>query len=247
MPCVVEGRAEERHDHVADELVERALVREHEVHHPGEVLVEHPDDLFGLPALGDRRKAADVREEHGHLAARAAEPCAARVGHQLVVDVLRDVLAEQPLHLPLLAAFDEVLIGDASKKSQRHREDRLRQIQPVAACEQPHRCPREGRSRDPGEDSGPPRGQNGRGHTDKERGAHNRRQTGAVSSRPHEPVRQHIVRHGGVHLDTRHPTTGERRLEHVEQPRSRDADEDDLVPEDGGVNLWRRAARNLLL
>ena len=47
---IVERRAEQRHHHVADELVERALVPEHDLDHPREVLVQHADDLFRLPA-----------------------------------------------------------------------------------------------------------------------------------------------------------------------------------------------------
>ena len=49
---IVERRAEQRHDHVADELVDRALVREHDRHHAREVLVQLRDDVFGLAALG---------------------------------------------------------------------------------------------------------------------------------------------------------------------------------------------------
>ena len=46
---IVERRAEQRHHHVADELVERALVREDDLDHAREVLVQHRDDLFRLP------------------------------------------------------------------------------------------------------------------------------------------------------------------------------------------------------
>ena len=70
-----------------------------------------PTISSGCAALGHGREAADVGEEHRHLAALAAEPRQRRVRHQLVVDVLRDVLAEQLLHLPLLAPFDEVLVA----------------------------------------------------------------------------------------------------------------------------------------
>ena len=52
---VVERRAEERHHHVADELVERAVVREHHLHHAREVLVQLRDDVLGLALLGDAR------------------------------------------------------------------------------------------------------------------------------------------------------------------------------------------------
>ena len=50
MVRIVERRAEERHHHVADELVERAAVGEDDVHHPREVFVELIDDRFGVAA-----------------------------------------------------------------------------------------------------------------------------------------------------------------------------------------------------
>ena len=63
---VVQRRAEQRHHHVADELVERAAVLEHDLDHPREVLVQLRDERFRLAALGDRREAAHVREQHAH-------------------------------------------------------------------------------------------------------------------------------------------------------------------------------------
>ena len=45
---VVERRAEQRHHHVADELVDRALVAEDDLDHPREVLVQLADELFGF-------------------------------------------------------------------------------------------------------------------------------------------------------------------------------------------------------
>ena len=104
-----------------------------------------PTISSGCAPLGDRREAADVREEHGHLAPLAAEPRQRRVRDQLLVDVLRHVLAEELLHLPLLAALDEVLVADAAEERERRREHRLRQVQPVAAGEQPRRDPAERR------------------------------------------------------------------------------------------------------
>ena len=70
----------------------------------------------GSPFSDTRREAADVGEQHRHLPALAAEPRQLGIRDQLLVDVLRHVLAEQPLHLPLLAAFDEVLIAHAAEQ-----------------------------------------------------------------------------------------------------------------------------------
>ncbi len=59
---IVERRAEERHHHVADELVERAFVRKHDLDHAREVLVEDRDDLFRLPFLGHGRETRGCRK-----------------------------------------------------------------------------------------------------------------------------------------------------------------------------------------
>ncbi len=113
---VFERSAEQRHHHVADEFIERSLMFEYEVDHPREVLVQRSDDFLGFAALGHRGKSANVREEHGHVAARAAEARELGVRYQGIVHVLRHVLAEELLHLPLLAALDEVLIRDSAEE-----------------------------------------------------------------------------------------------------------------------------------
>ena len=95
----------------------------------------------GCALLGDGRESADVGEEHRHLAALPAKPRELGIGDELLVDVLGDVLAEQLLHLPLLAPLEEVLIADAAEQRQRRRERRLRQVDPVAAGEQPRARP----------------------------------------------------------------------------------------------------------
>ena len=119
-----------------------------------------PTISSGWPRLGDRREAADVREEHGHLAPLPAEPRQLGIRDQLLVDVLRHVLAEQLLHLPLLAPFDEILVADAAEQRERRGEHRLRQVQPVAAGEQPRRRPsRAAATHDGGRGGGPPRRQ----------------------------------------------------------------------------------------
>ena len=106
---VVQRRAVQRHHHVADELVHRAAVLEDHLHHPREVLIQLPDDVFGRALLGQRREAAHVGEEHRHVRAARRRAPRATVWPQLLVDVLRHVAREQPLDLPLLAPFDEVL------------------------------------------------------------------------------------------------------------------------------------------
>ena len=143
---IVERRREERHDHVADELVHGALVGEHDRHHRGEVLIELPDDRFGLAAFGDRREPADVGEENRHVPARAAQTRVDRARQQLIVDVLRDVAREEPRDAPLLAALDEVLVGDAAERGQRGRCHGLDERHPLAPTERRRQSEDEARS-----------------------------------------------------------------------------------------------------
>ena len=60
--------AEVRHDRIAHELVDRALVREHHLDHVDEAPVEHLKHRSRRVAVGDRHEAAQVGEEDGELA-----------------------------------------------------------------------------------------------------------------------------------------------------------------------------------
>src|SRR2546421_11756583 len=62
------------HDRVADELVERAPVFEHDLHHFGEVIGEQGRDPLGAHALGQRRKAPNIGEEDDDGPLFAREP-----------------------------------------------------------------------------------------------------------------------------------------------------------------------------
>ena len=95
MVGVVERSPEQRHHHVPDELIERSPVQEHQVDHAREVFVQRADDGLGLSLLSHGGKSANVREEHRHLTPLSAELSQRRIGHQLVVHVLRDVPAEE--------------------------------------------------------------------------------------------------------------------------------------------------------
>jgi hypothetical protein len=70
---VGDGRSEQRHDPVAEKLVDRALVAvnfgEHEIEGPA----HQPVDLLGVEALRQRRKPRDIHEQYGHLLAFAGE------------------------------------------------------------------------------------------------------------------------------------------------------------------------------
>src|SRR5687768_18169152 len=60
-------RAPERHDPIAHELVERALVLEHGLDHLLEVLVQHLDQRLRPGAFAHPRETADVGVEHRAL------------------------------------------------------------------------------------------------------------------------------------------------------------------------------------
>ena len=66
---VGDGRTEQRHDPVAEELVHGALVPVHLGQHQLEGAGHEGVDLLGIEARGDRGEAGNVHEEHRHLLA----------------------------------------------------------------------------------------------------------------------------------------------------------------------------------
>ena len=93
---VLEGDrvAEERQDAVADVLVERAAVAEHDVGHQREVLVEPVDQLLGLHPLGQGVKPADVREQDAEVAAGRGQRHRRGSAQHRVGDLRSEVAAE---------------------------------------------------------------------------------------------------------------------------------------------------------
>src|SRR5439155_163534 len=67
-------RAEDRHEAVAEELVEDAPGVEHALRHDSQVRVQDGDDLLGRERLGERGRAAQIREEDRHGLPLALEP-----------------------------------------------------------------------------------------------------------------------------------------------------------------------------
>jgi len=86
---VGDGGAEERHHAVAEELVDRSLVAVDGLENDLEGAVHDRVDFFGIQALGHRREAGDVGEEHRHLLALAFDGAAR--AEDLVGEVLRRV------------------------------------------------------------------------------------------------------------------------------------------------------------
>jgi hypothetical protein len=70
---VSDRRAEERHDPVACELVDRALPAMHGVEHDLEGAVHDHVEVFGVEGSGQLGRALHVDEEDGHLLALAAK------------------------------------------------------------------------------------------------------------------------------------------------------------------------------
>ena len=134
--CVVArglGHAEQRHDRVADVLVDDPVVAPDHVGHEGEVLVHHRDDRLRSEALAQLGEAAYIAEEHrgvGQLPAQlevfaAHDRVGDRAGHDLVE------------HLAQVLFCSGVLDGHQRRgeglEAGRGRQHRNPERQPVAA------------------------------------------------------------------------------------------------------------------
>ena len=86
MILVGERRAEQRHDPVAHDLVDRALVAVDRLHHVLEDGVEELPGLLGIAVGQQLHRALEVGEEHRHLLALALER--ALGGEDLLGEVL---------------------------------------------------------------------------------------------------------------------------------------------------------------
>ena len=124
-------RAEDRHDRVADELVDDAALRQHRCAHAREVVVEERHQLLRLGPFRQRREALQVGEEQRDVARLAAEAQCRRIPQHLGEHFGRQVAAERAVHLALLPALDQQSPQErsAARRSTRHRRrgDRHRQ------------------------------------------------------------------------------------------------------------------------
>ena len=71
-----QGRAEQRHDAVAQHLVDGPLVTVHRLHHRANRPIQDVARGFRVAALDELERALDVGEEHGHLLALALQRAA---------------------------------------------------------------------------------------------------------------------------------------------------------------------------
>ena len=91
---VGDRRAEQRHDPVAHDLVDGALVAMDGLHHAFEHGIEELAGLLGVAVGEQLHRALEVGEEHGDLLALALE--GALRGEDLLGEVLRRVGLRQP-------------------------------------------------------------------------------------------------------------------------------------------------------
>ena len=133
------GVAEEQQHRVADVLVDGGAVRERDLRHLGQVLIEDIRQLLGFQLVGGFGEACDVGEEDGQLLAlggyldrlRAAEDRPVNLRRQILRQ-LRGKRLEHPVLLrdalvcllqPLLG-LDERLLGHLLLGDVRHHRDR---------------------------------------------------------------------------------------------------------------------------
>ena len=141
---IVERRVPERHDAVADVLVDGPLASEHHVGHRRQQSVDQGGQALrvGLVPLGDRGEAADVAEHDGHRALLAAEAQPLGMPRQLVDQLRREVLLEGAAYLPPFRLGLRVRDALRGGEHQQHHQRRLDGIeQPAVLIE---RQPRSG-------------------------------------------------------------------------------------------------------
>src|SRR5713101_2035486 len=118
----LERHVVQRHDGVADVLVDGAAVPEDGLGDLGQVLAQERHHLFWLHLLRHRREATNVGEEHGHAATAGPEARVVFLAHDLLDHVRREKPREPPLFELLLG---EILGDDADVRDdqrQRHRQ-----------------------------------------------------------------------------------------------------------------------------
>ena len=122
-----ERRAPQRHDRVADVLVQRAVMAEDDVAHALEVLVHHRDHLGRRDALRQAGEAADVGEQDRDALDRAALLDDEIAGHDAFHEVGREHARQRGAQRGLLhhaALQQHVVDGDRSlpRHGRQHRK-----------------------------------------------------------------------------------------------------------------------------
>ena len=117
-----EGRAERRHQSVAEIFVERSLMPENLALHPFVELPQRPDHLDRAAAVGIGGEADDVGEQHRHvLGADLLERLV--VFRQLLDDIGRKIARQIGALAFDPGMADQQRVGAAHRHRERHRDD----------------------------------------------------------------------------------------------------------------------------
>jgi hypothetical protein len=237
--CAASRRVPERHDGVADVLVDRALAvddgvgqrRQEPVHQVGQAL------RVVLVLLGDRGEAAHVREQHRHDPLLAAEhELLGRLG-ELLDEHRREVLPEGRADLAPLRMGAQVVGEDEGEVDERAGDQRERRIDKQIALREvvPGHAGEERRHRAADPEQGPGAKQR-RERDDREPDQRRDGELGEcrVARRAQHRLAEHAFEELGVDLDARHRRLGRRRLE-VEEPDRGGADQDQPAAKAVGV------------
>ena len=94
---IVQGRVPERDDGVANKLVDGRLARQQQVTHGGQKRDQEANDVLRCHALGDAREAANVAEQHRHLALFAAQFQVTWIGDDPLDHLGCEIAVESPV------------------------------------------------------------------------------------------------------------------------------------------------------
>ena len=104
---LVAGRIEQNLDRVADDLRNRALMREHDVGHAADIFIEQLSQHFGRRGFDQRGEARDVGEDGGDFAPVHGHAVGLAVASKAACNLRREISRQRgmgPLGLGLTAA-----------------------------------------------------------------------------------------------------------------------------------------------
>ena len=116
----------ERHDGVADVFVDGAPVVLDDTRHARQIGIQHFGEFGWRQFFREIGEAADVGEQHRHLARLPFHRVVRRIAAHLVGEFRRHILAEQPGDLTLAARRGKKSVGGVQRIQAEHREHRRR-------------------------------------------------------------------------------------------------------------------------
>src|SRR5690606_14622603 len=117
--------AEQRHDAVTDELVQRAVPLEDRLRTDVQIFVQHADVFLRLQPLRHRREAADVDEDDADVAALSADLDLLARSEHLVDNRLRNESAEYIRDASPFLPFAEIVADDGPYERGEQRQERI--------------------------------------------------------------------------------------------------------------------------